>query len=281
LIWGVDESAAGGVQGDELRITQILSNFLSNAVKFTEAGEVSLRVSRNADGVLFEVRDTGIGFSAEVGQRLFQRFEQADVSITRRFGGTGLGLAICSSLAQMMHGRVWAESQPGAGSAFFAQLALPAVCLISDGEAVEDEDDGATLLGCRVLLAEDHPVNQRVVALILEPLGVELSIVGDGAEAIEAEAAGRFDLILMDLHMPKVDGLAATRAIRASELQRGVGRTPIVALTADALAEHVAASRAAGADFHLAKPIKPDALVDVLIEALASEASQPGAAISA
>jgi signal transduction histidine kinase/ActR/RegA family two-component response regulator len=272
LSWRVDESAAGGVQGDELRITQVLSNFLSNAVKFTEAGEVSLQVSRNADGVLFEVRDTGIGFSAEVGQRLFQRFEQADVSITRRFGGTGLGLAICSSLAQLMRGRVWAESQPGVGSAFFAQLALPAVCLLSDGEAVEDEDDSAALVGCRVLLAEDHPVNQRVVALILEPLGVELSIVADGAEAIAAEAAGHYDLILMDLHMPNVDGLTATRAIRAAEAHRGGTRTPIVALTADALAEHMAATRAAGADRHLAKPIKPDALVDILVEILSGAA---------
>jgi signal transduction histidine kinase/ActR/RegA family two-component response regulator len=281
LRWRVEESAIGGAQGDELRITQILSNFLSNAVKFTEAGEVSLEVSRNAEGVLFVVRDSGIGFSAEVGQRLFQRFEQADVSITRRFGGTGLGLAICASLAELMGGRVWAASQPGQGSTFFAQLALPAVRLLSEGEAAEEEDTGAGLVGCRVLLAEDHPVNQRVVAPILEPLGVELAIVGDGAEAIEAEAGGRYDAILMDLHMPSVDGLTATRAIRASEAERGSPRTPIVALTADALAEHVAASKAAGADFHLAKPIKPDALVDVLVEILNSRDEPAAAARSA
>jgi CheY-like chemotaxis protein len=239
-------------------------------VKFTETGEVSLEVSRNAEGVLFAVRDTGIGFGPEVGQRLFQRFEQADVSITRRFGGTGLGLAICASLAQLMGGRVWAESQPGVGSAFFAQLALPSVCLIAESEAETADDDGAVLAGVRVLLAEDHPVNQRVVALILEPLGVDLTIVEDGALAIEAEAAGRYDLILMDLHMPRVDGLTATRAIREAEAARGGRRTPIVALTADALAEHVAATRAAGADHHLAKPIKPDALVDILAEILSA-----------
>ena len=281
LGWRMDEAAVGGVHGDELRITQILSNFLSNAVKFTDAGEVTLEVSRNDEGVLFAVRDSGIGFSADVGQRLFQRFEQADVSITRRFGGTGLGLAICASLSQLMQGRVWAESQPGVGSVFFAQLALPAVCLLSDDEAAEEEGSGAALVGCRVLLAEDHPVNQRVVALILEPLGVDLIIVGDGAEAIEAEAAGRYDLILMDLHMPNVDGLTATRAIRASEAERGAGRTPIVALTADALAEHVVASKAAGADFHLAKPIKPDALVEVLIDILNAREDAPAAARSA
>jgi len=281
LRWRVDESAAGGVHGDELRITQILSNFLSNAVKFTDSGEVALEVSRNADGVLFAVRDSGIGFSPDVGQRLFQRFEQADVSITRRFGGTGLGLAICASLSQLMQGRVWAESQPGVGSAFFAQLALPAVCLLSEDAQEPEDDAGAALAGCRVLLAEDHPVNQRVVALILEPLGVDLIIVGDGKEAIEAEAAGRYDLILMDLHMPNVDGLTATQTIRAAEAERGAGRTPIVALTADALAEHVVASRAAGADFHLAKPIKPDALVDALIEILTSRDEAPAAARSA
>jgi signal transduction histidine kinase/CheY-like chemotaxis protein len=270
LQWRVDEGASGGVLGDELRITQVLSNFLSNAVKFTDHGQVSLEVSRNAEGVLFAVRDTGIGFPEEVGQRLFNRFEQADASITRRFGGTGLGLAICASLTEMMGGRVWAESEPGAGSAFFALMPLPAANLALAVDEEEGADIGVLLAGCRVLLAEDHPVNQRVVSLILEPMGVDLVIVGDGAEAIEAEAAGRYDVILMDLHMPKVDGLAAIRAIRAAEAARGSSRTAIVALTADALAEHVASTRAAGADFHLAKPIRPDALIEILAEILSA-----------
>ncbi|MBS0363784.1 MAG: response regulator [Proteobacteria bacterium] len=276
LEWRVAEDAMGGVNGDALRITQILSNFLSNAVKFTETGQVLLEVTRNEDGVRFAVRDSGIGFGPDVGARLFQRFEQADVSITRRFGGTGLGLAICASLAQLMGGRVWAESQPGVGSAFFAQLPLPTVCVQSETETQGEEETGAALAGCRVLLAEDHPVNQRVVALILEPLGVELTVVEDGAQAIEAASAGRYDMILMDLHMPNVDGLTAMRAIRAAEAERGAPRTPIVALTADALAEHVAASRAAGADHHLAKPIKPEALVDILADVLtaSSEADE-------
>ncbi len=268
LRWQVDAAAVGGVLGDELRITQVLSNFLSNAVKFTEHGEVSLEVSRDDDGVRFAVRDTGIGFPEEVGQRLFNRFEQADVSITRRFGGTGLGLAICASLTGLMGGRVWAESEPGVGSVFFAQLPLPAADLASAADLDDSAAPGALLAGCRVLLAEDHPGNQRVVSLILEPLGVELTIVGDGGEAIEAEAAGRYDVILMDLHMPKVDGLTAIRAIRSSEAARSSAPTPIVALTADALAEHVAATRAAGADFHLAKPIRPAALVEILAEVL-------------
>jgi signal transduction histidine kinase/ActR/RegA family two-component response regulator len=277
LEWRVDP-AASAVLGDELRITQILSNFLSNAVKFTERGGISLDVTRAANGVLFAVRDTGIGFEAEVGERLFHRFEQADASITRRFGGTGLGLAICASLASLMDGRVWADSKPGVGSTFFAELQLPVADLTVPVEEDGAQDVGAILAGCRVLLAEDHPVNQRVVSLILEPMGVDLIIVGDGAEAIEAEAASRYDVILMDLHMPKVDGLTAIRTIRAAEGERGSARTPIIALTADALAEHVAATRAAGADFHLAKPIRPDALIELLAAILGGLAAQHEAA---
>jgi CheY-like chemotaxis protein len=189
-----------------------------------------------------------------------------------------LGLAICASLTGMMGGRVWAESEPDVGSVFFAELNLPLADLASAAAADEDAAAGAALSGCRVLLAEDHPVNQRVVSLILEPMGVELTVVGDGAEAIEAEAGGQFDVILMDLHMPKVDGLTAIRAIRASEAERGGAPTPIVALTADALAEHVAATRAAGADFHLSKPIRPDALIEVLSDILSGSAQRHQAA---
>jgi signal transduction histidine kinase/CheY-like chemotaxis protein len=271
LTWMVEEGLAGGVLGDELRLTQVLSNFLSNAVKFTDAGRVALEVGPAAGGLRFAVRDSGIGFAPEVGARLFQRFEQADASITRRFGGTGLGLAICTSLTGLMGGRVWAESQPGVGSTFFAEIPLPPADLASIAEAEADDDIASSLIGCRVLLAEDHVVNQRVVSLILEPMGVELVIVGDGAEAIEAEATGRYDVILMDLHMPKVDGLTAIRAIRRAEAERGAAPTPIVALTADALAEHIAATRAAGAEHHLAKPIRPDTLIDVLADILTSE----------
>ncbi|MBS0296742.1 MAG: response regulator [Proteobacteria bacterium] len=277
LTWALHADAAGGALGDEVRLTQILSNFLSNAVKFTEAGEVTLEVARDDQGLLFTVRDTGIGFSEEVAQRLFQRFEQADLSITRRFGGTGLGLAICASLAGIMGGRVWAESEPGVGSRFYAALPLEPVELAQAAEDIDAEADSVPLVGRRVLLAEDHPANQRVISLILEPLGVDLTIVGDGelavaAEAEAASAGAAFDLILMDLHMPKLDGLSATRAIRAAEQRRGPerepGRTPIVALTADALAEHAEMTRKAGADFHMAKPIRPDALVRLVAEIL-------------
>ncbi len=274
LVWAVAPSAAGGVAGDEVRLSQILSNLLSNAVKFTEAGEVRLEVARDAEGLLLTVADSGIGFTPEAGERLFKRFSQADASVTRRFGGTGLGLAICASLAELMGGRVWADSTPGKGSVFFVRAPLPP----ADLEATPEEDAGAAsaqaLAGRRVLLAEDHPANQRVVALVLEPFGVELTIVGDGAQAITAEAEqGPFDAILMDLHMPEVDGLTAIRAIRAAEAGRGGGRTPIIALTADAMAEHIESTRAAGADSHMSKPIRPDGLILGLAAVLAGEAS--------
>jgi signal transduction histidine kinase/AmiR/NasT family two-component response regulator len=283
LTWALQPDAAGGALGDEVRVTQILSNFLSNAVKFTEAGEVTLEVARNEDGLLFTVRDTGIGFSDDVAKRLFQRFEQADLSITRRFGGTGLGLAICASLAGIMGGRVWAESEPGVGSRFYAALPLEPAVLAAPVQDADAQTEGAPLTGRRVLLAEDHPANQRVVSLILGPLGVDLTIVGDGEEAIAAEAeavaAGLdFELILMDLHMPKVDGLTAIRAIRSVEQERGSRPAPIVALTADALAEHAEATRKAGADFHMAKPIRPDALVRLVAEILMSRPAASEAA---
>ena len=189
--------------------------------------------------------------------------------MTRRFGGTGLGLAICASLAELMEGRVWATSTPGEGSVFHLALPLPAADLV-----VPDDDEAETasamaLAGCRVLLAEDHPANQRVVALVLEPFGVALTIVGDGRQAIDAEAAGEFDAILMDLHMPEVDGLTAIRTIRAAEAARGGRRTPIIALTADAMAEHMEATHAAGADAHMSKPIRPDGLILGLASLLA------------
>jgi CheY-like chemotaxis protein len=267
------------VLGDEMRLQQILSNLLSNAVKFTDRGEVRLSVVREAEGLHFAVRDTGVGFTPEVAARLFRRFEQADATITRRFGGTGLGLAICASLAEMMGGRVWADSEPGAGSTFSLVLPLERAELACANTG-EDDAAAAPLAGCRILLAEDHPANQRVVALVLEPLGVELTIVADGGKAIAAEAAGPFDLILMDLHMPEVDGLTAIRAIRAAEAERQGRRTPIIALTADALAEHVVATRAAGADSHVSKPIRPDGLIRAVAEMLGAASEDPQAAVA-
>jgi PAS domain S-box-containing protein len=262
----IDPSADAWFEGDAMRLRQVTGNLLSNAIKFTTRGSVSLRAFVD-DGVLaLAVRDTGIGFDASFKARMFERFEQADGSITRRFGGTGLGLAISSQLAGIMGGDLTAESEPGKGAVFI--LTLPLV-QVAEPEAtfVAAPADSLQARAPRVLLAEDHAVNRRVVQLLLEPAGVELTSVENGAEAVEALAAGSFDLVLMDMQMPVMDGLTAIRAIRATETRR----TPIWALSANALPEHVRASAEAGADGHLTKPISAEALFEVLARVCGEE----------
>jgi signal transduction histidine kinase/ActR/RegA family two-component response regulator len=274
----VAPEARGAYLGDAARIRQILSNLLGNAVKFTQAGEVVLRITAERGPVsselAFEVRDTGIGFDAETKARLFSRFEQADGSITRRFGGSGLGLSISRSLAEAMGGRLEAAAKPGAGAVFTLWLELPRcdeMRLAAQAPAAEAAllEDANPLAGMRVLVAEDHPTNRRVVELILGVTGVDLICVEDGAQAVEAFRAGRFDLILMDMQMPVMDGLTAIRAIRALEALSAAPRTLIHVLTANAMPEHVNASLAAGADGHLSKPIVADTLLARVAEAAA------------
>ncbi|HEY0649263.1 ATP-binding protein, partial [Phenylobacterium sp.] len=253
--WSVAPEADRRFAGDTVRITQVLSNLLSNAVKFTEAGEVRLEVDAAGGTVGFTVADTGIGFDEEVRQRLFRRFEQADDSIRRRFGGTGLGLAISRSLIELMGGTIEVASEPGKGSTFSVVVPLEHV----DGEAVEAEEDaseGFDISGARVLLAEDHPTNQKVVQLVLDSVGIDPVIVENGKLALEALRAERFHVVLMDMQMPELDGLSATSQLRAWEREHGLPRTPVIMLTANALDEHVKASLEAGADAHLSKPIR-------------------------
>jgi signal transduction histidine kinase/ActR/RegA family two-component response regulator len=269
----IDDAAQGWCVGDDVRVTQILSNLLSNAVKFTTAGSVSLAVVRKGGTVTFTVTDTGVGFSAEFQARLFSRFEQADGSITRRFGGSGLGLAISGSLAEMMGGQIVATSEPGKGSAFTLCLPLDAAEAPAPACAIDEAAQG-DISAMKVLVAEDHPTNRTVVSLILEPLGVALTLVEDGRQAVEAVERETFDLILMDLQMPVLDGLSAAREIRGLETALGLPRTPIVALSANALPEHIAEARAAGMDGHLAKPMRPDDLIALLTRALEEKAAQ-------
>jgi CheY-like chemotaxis protein/nitrogen-specific signal transduction histidine kinase len=275
--WRIDPAAQGRWTGDAMRLTQVLSNLLSNAVKFTETGEISLAVAASGEGLRFTVSDTGIGFDAEVKARLFRRFEQADASIRRRYGGTGLGLAISRSLVEMMGGVVDVDSEPGRGSAFTVDVPLQRA---ADGqEAVADAGTGSfALAGVRVLLAEDHPTNQKVMQLILESAGVELDIVENGAEALERLAAQAYDLVLMDMQMPELDGLSATRMLRARERESGAARLPVIMLTANALDEHVRASREAGADEHLSKPIRAANLFEAMARVLAEGAAAQTAA---
>jgi signal transduction histidine kinase/ActR/RegA family two-component response regulator len=272
------------VSGDVIRLKQILTNLVSNAVKFTTSGFVSLAAARGPDStggetLRFTVEDTGIGFDSETRQRLFKRFEQADGAITRRFGGTGLGLAISHQLATLMDGDLDCESEPGGGSAFILTIPLrPAAqpqASTPDLPVIKADPGNRDL---RILLADDHATNRKVVELILAQAPIELTSVEDGAQALEAYRAGEFDLVLMDMQMPVMDGLAATREIRLHEATMGLARTPVIMLTANALAEHVAAAADAGADLHLAKPFNAAQLLSVVFEMPAAAAAEAAAA---
>jgi len=274
LSWDVQAEADLRFMGDQVRLTQVLSNLLSNAVKFTEAGAVRLEVQAHGPAIGFRVRDTGIGFDDEVKARLFRRFEQADASIRRRFGGTGLGLAISSSLVELMGGRIDVMSAPGAGSTF--SFALPLERAMAETAVADDQPVQAfDLAGRRILLAEDHPTNQKVVQLILQSVGVEPVIVENGALALDLLKAERFDVVLMDMQMPELDGLSATGLLRAFEAGCGLPRTPVIMLTANALDEHIRASHEAGVDLHLSKPIRAAALIEAIAEAIAARAREP------
>ena len=274
------KAAEGHVQGDVVRVKQILTNLISNAIKFTEKGEVRLKAvyEGGPDQVFrFEVHDTGVGFDPSQKERVFARFQQADGSITRRFGGTGLGLAISRQLAELMGGSLDCDSTAGVGSVFTVVLPLAAAKapevleprLVPGRAGRAPGDDGRPL---RILLADDHPINRKVVELILGQAGVDMLAVEDGRAALEAFQAGRFDAVLMDMQMPVMDGLAATAEIRRFEKRLGRTPTPVIMLTANALNEHIEASLKAGADRHLTKPIAADKLLSALAE-LAAGAS--------
>jgi CheY-like chemotaxis protein len=263
--WSVAPEAEGAFMGDQVRLTQVLSN----AVKFTDAGSVRLAVTEMDGRLCFQVSDSGIGFDDEVKARLFRRFEQADASIRRRFGGTGLGLAISRSLVELMGGAIDVDSRPGKGSTFTFVLPLDRAEAGPSAE-IEAEEKGFDISGCRVLLAEDHPTNQKVVQLILQSVAVDPVIVENGALALELLKAERFDVVLMDMQMPELDGLSATALLREFERANGLPRTPVIMLTANALDEHVRASHDAGADQHLSKPIRATALIEAIVEAIVS-----------
>jgi len=263
LTWSVDPEAAGVYLGDAGRISQILSNLLANAVKFTARGSISLTVTRPEEDLLFAVADTGIGFDDKVRERLFRRFVQADQSITRQFGGTGLGLSISTALAEMMGGVIDARAVVGMGATFEVKLPLPRAEMPAPDPALETGAE-LSLEGLKVLVAEDHPTNRKVVEVVLGPFGVEMTMVEDGEAAVAAFERQPFDAVLMDMQMPILDGLSATRAIRAREAALGGARVLIIMLTANAMEEHVLAARSAGADLHIAKPLRPAQLLEAL-----------------
>ena len=262
------DDVSGWWRGDAQRIRQIVSNLVSNAVKFTETGSVRLILEQTGHGVRFSVHDTGPGIEPEVLAGLFARFAQADDSVTRRHGGTGLGLAISRELAELMDGTLSATSTPGEGSCFTLDLPTARVAA-----AVRAEASAPTRLEhrVRVLAAEDNPANRRVLAALLEPLDIDLELVCDGLELVEAWRTRAPDVILADIQMPVMGGLEATAAIRAEEAERGVSRVPIIALTANVMSDQIAVYRAAGMDAHVAKPIQAAELFDALAAAVADE----------
>jgi signal transduction histidine kinase/DNA-binding NarL/FixJ family response regulator len=252
------------LRGDAGRLRQVLLNLVGNAIKFTERGEVSLEVSSHvAPGervpLRIVVRDTGIGIPPEAQARLFQEFTQVDASATRRHGGTGLGLAICRRILRAMDGDIAVESRPGAGAAFTMEVALERAL----SPLPPETDAGAPgVPPLRILLAEDNPVNREVGLGLLQRHGHQVTVVTNGTEAVEAARAGVFDVILMDVHMPVMDGTEASRRIRG--LPGPAARVPIVALSASVLRDEVEVCFEAGMDEFLGKPIDPAALTRVL-----------------
>jgi two-component system, sensor histidine kinase len=278
LTVSLDPAVDRHFRGDPLRLRQVLTNLVSNAIKFTERGGVRIEAGRSRTGrVLLKVIDTGIGFTSHQKEELFGRFRQADGSITRRFGGSGLGLSISRRLADLMGGSLSCESEPGEGAQFSFEVDLPEAASPAPAVGVTSHQslDGA---GLKVLLADDHPTNRKVVELILAEEGIALTSVEDGAQAVAAFETGVYDIILMDMQMPVMDGLTAVRAIRGLEAGRGTARTPILMLTANALPEHVSASAEAGADSHVAKPIAPHDLFAAMNQALENEEARRAAA---
>jgi PAS domain S-box-containing protein len=282
FLFAIDDDAKGVYRGDPTRVRQILYNLLSNAMKFTETGDVSVRLSCIADRLVITVTDTGMGMTPQQTERLFQKFAQADASTTRKFGGTGLGLAIARELALAMGGDIEARSVLGEGATFTVRLGLPWVG--PDVEApraagVEDGERSQDGFGSlRVLIAEDNEINQLVIRTLLQQVGVDPFIVANGKLALEAWATDSWDVILMDVQMPEMDGPTVTRLIRERESQTGRPRTPIVALTANAMAHQIAEYVAAGMDAHVAKPIEASRLFDTLEHALRIEAVAAAAA---
>jgi signal transduction histidine kinase/ActR/RegA family two-component response regulator len=255
----VAPEAQGVWRGDVDRLRQILGNLVANALKFTLQGAVAVRFASAEDGsgLRIDVADTGIGISSEIQQRLFDKFVQADSSTTRQFGGSGLGLAICRELATLMGGSVAVQSREGQGSTFTVLLAMPRGGTLAPAvEQAEQPAAASTAPSLRVLAADDNPTNQKVIAAVLAPLGAQVELVADGAACVDAWKRGDCDIILMDIHMPVMDGVEAARTIRDIEAADGRPRTPIVAVTANALAHQVEGYIAAGMDGHVAKPIE-------------------------
>ncbi len=284
LSWESTDDVPAIVEGDPTRLRQILTNLVDNAIKFTREGTVTVRIKmtgrKNRRLVQLSVTDTGIGIDAAEQKVIFDAFAQADSSTTRRYGGTGLGLAISSQLANLMGGKLWVDSEPGVGSTFHVTVALRAL----------DSNERVAVLGgadrqlarggarARVLLVEDNSVNRTVAERILERAGHEVACAVDGEAAVDAWRAGAYDVVLMDVQMPVMDGLEATETIRALEREQGDSqRTPIIALTAHVMESERRRCIEAGMDSHVGKPVRGAELLDAIDAAMAGRAGEVSA----
>jgi CheY-like chemotaxis protein len=261
------------LRGDPLRLGQIIMNLVGNAIKFTEQGEVVVRgrqidESAQALRVRFEIADTGVGIDAEAQTRLFQSFEQADNSMTRKYGGTGLGLAICKRLVLLMGGEIGVDSTPGQGSTFWfivplvkreSGSVLPATSMTTHSAELRLQTDYA---GTRILLAEDEPITQEISCGLLEDLGLVVDVAEDGQQALALAKKNTYALILMDMQMPVMNGVEATQAIRSDSQNQ---TTPILAMTANAFDEDRQVCLEAGMNDHIAKPVDPEKLYETLL----------------
>lgn len=281
----IDAGLPRFVIGDPTRLRQILINLMVNAVKFTEQGSVELRVAPEDDRIIFSVRDTGIGMNETALSRLFKPFSQADDSVTRKYGGTGLGLMISKELIEAMGGSIEVESASGVGTVFWFWLPLQAADARPDDEARPApsvrQQDVAILVQGRVLLVDDNRVNQQLAGAMLDRLGLAYDFADNGAHALRRLASADYSLVLMDMEMPEMDGVTATREYRREEAEKGRTRLPIIAMTANALQEDRERCFAAGMDGYISKPISLSALQDELRRIFGGAAvSQPAMAAS-
>ncbi|WP_297509310.1 ATP-binding protein [uncultured Caulobacter sp.] len=273
--------AAGWRLGDAERLRQVLSNLISNAVKFTEAGSVRVTVAGDDDGLVARVTDTGVGIPEAQRERLFAKFAQLDSSSTRRVGGSGLGLAICKTLVELMGGTIAFSAPAEGGACFTVTLPLKRVAPAAASAALDVVDPRTDETAPRMLVVDDNQTNRAVLLTLLRHLGVEGHFAADGREAVAMWEKDRWDAILMDIHMPVMDGVQASQAIREGERRAGRPRTPIIAVTASVLTHERLLYAEAGMDGLLPKPIEAPRLVEALAQALALNGDDPPAANAA
>jgi len=259
----------------------VLHNLISNAVKFTDRGSIAVELEGNPEGLVLRIQDTGVGIAAGKLETVFERFVQADASTTRRHGGSGLGLTICRDLTSLMGGEIAVESVEGVGTTFTVNLPLtriegaPSEIVLEPAAALDAPTDGL-----RVLAAEDNPINQLVLRTLLGAVGVDVSIVSNGQEALDAWRDGVWDLVLMDIQMPVMDGVSAVRSMREIEREERRRKTPVIAVTANAMDHHRAEYLAAGMDSLVSKPISLASLLQTMDAVLAAAETEDLSAVA-